>query len=460
VRILVAYLALLAISTLVATHAIRTILEIRLENRTEAALRQEVLEFHRQARARDPHTGRPFASLQALLDSYLVRNVPSDEEAMLAFLGGRLHRVARNQFPLDTLPPEKLGEWAQLSRGGRAKPLTGSLETDRGTGYYRALPLGRSPEAGAFVVAILPAAEFREIRALQWIGVAVTFAVLLVASVFAWLVVGRLVAPVRVLTEAARTISQPDRTGRIEARGTNEAAELVASFNAMLDRLEAAFRRQLEFVRDTSHELRDPLTVSRGHLEVLGPASEEQRQTVNLVLDELDRMARIVEDLQLLANAERPDFIRPEPVELGSFVRELALKATALAPRRWELDKVPEGTLVADRHRLTQAMLNLAHNAVQHTDRDGIVAIGASANVEEIRLWVRDTGTGIAAADRARIFDRFVRGSGSHGGHHGSGVGLAIVKALAEAHGGRVEVESRLGAGSKFTIVIPLKIGR
>ena len=131
-------------------------------------------------------------------------------------------------------------------------------------------------------------------------------AILLLASAGAWFIAGRALAPVRQLTDTARSISQSDLTQRVEVRGTGDAAEMARTFNAMLDRLETVFRSQREFVEDTSHELRDPLTICRGHLELLGEDPDEQRQTVALVTDELDRMTRTVDDLQLLADSEHP----------------------------------------------------------------------------------------------------------------------------------------------------------
>jgi signal transduction histidine kinase len=110
---------------------------------------------------------------------------------------------------------------------------------------------------------------------------------------------------------------------------------------------------------------------------------------------------------------------------------------------------------VADRHGLTEAVMNLAHNAVQHTEDGGAVALGTTIDADEVRLWVRDNGRGVPLSDQVRIFDRFTRGRDADRRYRGGGLGLAIVKALAEAHSGRVELESRLGGGSTFRIVIP-----
>jgi two-component system OmpR family sensor kinase len=457
-RILASYVILLAVSALVSTFAIRQILLIRLDDRVADAGQQEVLELDRLlAVGLDPATSKPFASPQRLFDVYLERNVPSNEEALVTFVDGKLHGSQLARFPLDQLPLEQLNDWAELSSAspGAAERVTGDFETELGKAHYRVRRVSLAEGTGAFVVAILPAAELEEISDLQTYGAGATLAVLLIASAVAWLIAGRALAPVRLLTETARSISQSDLTRRIEAYGAGDAAEMARSFNAMLDRLEAVFRSQRAFVQDASHELRDPLTICRGHLELLSDDPEEQQRTIPLVLGELDRMGRIVDDLQLLAEAEHPDFLRLDWIDLELFAHELADKASALASRQWALDAAAEGTLVADRDRLTEAVMNLAHNAVQHTVATDTIAIGTSLVEDEVRVWVRDTGGGIALSDQARIFERFTRGRDAHRRYRGGGLGLAIVRTIAEAHGGRVELESRLGEGATFTIVLP-----
>ena len=158
---------------------------------------------------------------------------------------------------------------------------------------------------------------------------------------------------------------------------------------------------------------------------------------------ELDRMSRMVDHLKLLTKVRQPGFLRPEPIELQRFTEELAGQASALAPRRWKLESAAGGTLVADRRRLVDAVMNLAHHAVQQTDQDEAVAIGTSLSDSEARFWVRDSGSGMSEPEQAKVFD------------NDRGLGLAIVRAIAEAHGGHVELESRPGSGSTFTIVLP-----
>jgi signal transduction histidine kinase len=261
------------------------------------------------------------------------------------------------------------------------------------------------------------------------------------------------------LTETARSISEADLTRRIEVHGDDEAAQMARSFNAMLDRLESVFASQREFVEDASHELRDPLTICRGYLELLPEDPVERKEAVVIVLDELDRMARIVDDLRLLAEAEQPDFLQLEVIDLGLLAQELLAKVGTLARRGWRLDDIEHGTVVADRHRMTEAVMNLAANAAQHTEEADTIAIGTSLSETAGHIWVRDTGTGISISDQERIFQRFARGRGAHRRSRGVGLGLAIVKAIAHAHGGHVELRSRYGEGSTFAMVIPRQGG-
>jgi two-component system OmpR family sensor kinase len=173
------------------------------------------------------------------------------------------------------------------------------------------------------------------------------------------------------------------------------------------------------------------------------------------VIDELDRMARIVADLLLLAKAEQPDFVQLEPVEIRDLTTELLMKSRALGDRDWRLDACASGSVSGDPQRLAQAVLNLARNAVEHTTPGAEVALGSSRHDGEVRLWVRDSGPGVDPADRDRIFERFARAGRGPRPSDGAGLGLAIARAVADGHAGRVELVSRPGAGATFTLVWP-----
>jgi signal transduction histidine kinase len=279
---------------------------------------------------------------------------------------------------------------------------------------------------------------------------------LLLAIGLAWLIAGRVLAPVRELEVTARSITESDLTSRLVVKGDDELARLAGTFNAMLDRVAGAFRAQRQFIDDAGHELRTPITVIRGHVELLGDDPAERAEVRAIIMDELDRMSRMVNDLLLLARAERPDFLRLAPVDIGACTAEVQAKAAALAERRWLNGGRADVVVVGDRQRLTQAWMQLAQNAVQHTSAGDTIELGSRVADGTLGLWVADSGPGVAVADREAIFHSFARPhDGSRSGEH-FGLGLPIVRAIAEAHHGRIAVLTSSAGGALFTIQIPL----
>jgi signal transduction histidine kinase len=331
-------------------------------------------------------------------------------------------------------------------------PTSGALDTELGETRFVAIPVSIGETSGVLVAASLTAAERDQVESAVRIAIGVSIVVLLLASLFIWLAAGRAIAPLNALSRTARQISETDFSSRIPVRGHDEIAVLGRTFNGMLDRLEVAFAAQKDFLSDVSHELRTPITVIRGHLETLGDSPAEREEAMAVIQDELDRMSRYVDDLLLLVKAPRPDFLRTGPIDLDLFTHDLFAKARSLGDRDWRLDGTGIGIVVADQQRLTQAMMNLAENAVAQTGPGDAIWLGSSHVGSTARLWVRDEGPGVDPADRERIFDRGERGNGEG---DGTGLGLSIVEAIAEAHGGWVELDSRPGLGSTFTIVIP-----
>jgi signal transduction histidine kinase len=202
---------------------------------------------------------------------------------------------------------------------------------------------------------------------LRWVRVPID----LRDTVDGYFVAGYLVT--RLLHWAAAQIGEDDLTRRIPVRHNDAIAALADQLNAMMERLRAAFATQRQFFDDASHELRTPITIIRGNLELLGDDPTERAEDIRLCLDELDRMSRIVDDLLLLAKSERPDFVRPEPVDLTELTSDLDAKVRALGERHWQLEAIGEGTVRVDPQRITQAMVQLAHNAVQHTKSGDVI---------------------------------------------------------------------------------------
>ena len=245
-----------------------------------------------------------------------------------------------------------------------------------------------------FVAAIFRDLEAEEVNTGVRAAIEVGLILLLLGSVIAWRVAEGVLRPVRAVTATARSISTADLTRRIPVVGNDEVSELSRTFNTMLDKLEEAFDTQQRFVDDAGHELRTPITVIRGHLELLDDDPIERQDTLALVDDELERMNRIVNDLLTLAKAERPDFLRFEPIDLATLTEEVHAKASALGLRDWQLAGVGRGIIVGDRQRLTQAMMQLAQNAVQHTTSGARIELGSRLQGAEASLWVADAGEG------------------------------------------------------------------
>jgi signal transduction histidine kinase len=452
-RIVALVVGLLILATALFVGVTYTVLDVRLENRIDADLEQEAAELRRLAGGRDPRTGLPFGSdVTRIFDVYFERNVPSRNEALIAIVGGETYLRSRPVVPyrLDR-DAALIAQWASLRR-----PERSGVDTPAGRVDYLAVPVTVGGQAeGVFVAALFRDRLQADYDATVLAAGATGLGVLLIGSLLAWRLAGRVVDPVTRLTTAARSISETDLTRRIPVEGHDEVAQQAATFNEMLDRLERAFQSQRQFIDDAGHELRTPLTVVLGNLELLPVEPEERSATIALMTDELERMSRIVRDLLLLAKREQADFLELGTVEMGGLTDELAAKASALAPREWRLESRGQGVVVADRQRLTQAVLQLAENAVAHVDSDSPLYLGSSVEHGTTRIWIRDEGKGISVADQSAIFERFRRAEGAPRSR-GSGLGLPIVKAIAEAHGGRVELESAPGRGAKFTIVIPV----
>ncbi len=310
-------------------------------------------------------------------------------------------------------------------------------------------------------LAIVGRAQHGIARAFVLAG-AVVLALALLAS---YLAGARVSAPLRRMAAIAARVDAGDLEPRMPtspSHGT-EVAVLAEAFNHMLDRLAEAFAGQRDFIADASHELRTPLTVIRGQLEVLAaqkdPSGPEVRRVERLVQAEITRISRLVDDLLILAQSERMDFLRTEVIDLGPFVEDLWDGLSLTASRRFEVAYVPDGSLRADPDRLAQALRNLARNAIEHTaDEQGVVRLEVQRiGPDRIRFAVVDDGPGIPVNQRERVFERFHRvDPGRSRREGGTGLGLAIVEAIARAHGGSVRAaEPSDGRGARLELVLP-----
>ncbi len=324
----------------------------------------------------------------------------------------------------------------------------------------------RSRVRNVVQVATSLGAAAEALRELLLILVAGLPALLVGALVGGWVFAGRALLPLDQVVEELRDLDADNLNARLpESRGTFEVQELARNFNALLGRLESAFRRVREFTADASHELRTPLTILRGEAEVAlrkERSADEYRAVLASGLEEVQRMGRIVEDLLLLAKGDLGEItVEKTPLDLAPFLRELGEQARALAAADGlDLTLVggPSAVVMADPLRLRQLFWNLLDNAVKYTPPGGKVFLSHGIlSPEWVRVTVKDTGIGIPAEHLPRIFERFYRVDKHRsraGG--GSGLGLAIGKWVAEAHGGRIEVRSKPGEGTSFLVHLPL----
>ncbi|MFP5298866.1 MAG: histidine kinase dimerization/phospho-acceptor domain-containing protein [Actinomycetota bacterium] len=322
------YVLALTLATAGSLLALRAILLNRMDERIQANLQQEVAELRRLARGTDPETGEPFeGKVRRIFDVFLQRNVPSVNETMLTIVDGEPYlRPSRDPHYRIDSDTELVALWTAADR-----PLSGRADTPAGGFDYLAVPMVvDGDKRGVFVVGEFREYEKAEVDDAVKIAALVSLVTLAIGSLLAWRLAEKILGRVRAVSDTAHAISGTDLDRRIDIVGNDEIAQLSQTFNEMLDRLQFAFDQQRAFVDDAGHELRTPITIIRGHLEVLGNDPLEQEETKALVLDELQRMGRIVDDLLTLAKAEKPDFLHPEPVDVSALSDDLYDKARAL----------------------------------------------------------------------------------------------------------------------------------
>ena len=468
--ILMWYVVLMGLFIAIAIPTIRYRLIAEVTERVEEDMREELEEFEEEliesllesnleADPKQTASERANTDISLAFDRFISTNEAEDDNYFIAIVDGSFYKTNASSMPKTIAPNSNLMQhWQQLE-----VEEEGEVETDNsqiGSILYKAEPIKTTEEViGVFVVVHFTAGERKEVINSFNTVVQVLLLAIALALVMAWLAAGRVLAPLRHFSQTLQSVSESDLSQRIQVKGQGELAQLSDTFNAMMDRIEDSFAIQRNFINDAGHELRTPITIIRGHLELMDEIDPQcQQETVELVIDELDRMTRLVEDLVILAKAERPDFLQIETIELSSFVTELFGKLQTLGERNWHLDnQIPLGKMTGDRQRITQAIVNLAINAVQHTEIDSLIVFGAKLEDNLVKFWIRDTGNGIPASEQERIFDRFARAKNSRRRSSGSGLGLSIVKAVVEAHGGAINLQSKLGIGSTFTLVFPLE---
>ena len=455
-RLMLSILAMSALALALAGGTVGVVQWAGIDAAADDSLRRGYQEFERRSQGTDPDTGLPFAAVEPLLVAAMRYRVPGPYESQFALVDGRPFGYSGGTRPVE-LEHEPAALAAIEGVPADAGVTVRDVATSVGTVRLAIIPVrvAGQPTSGTFVIARTVGAERAGLARSGLLYLGLGTLSLLVIGLVGWQVSGGLVRPLSLLRDATSHTSATDLGSRIPVTGNDDIADLTDNFNAMLDRLEESFLAQRQLLDDVGHELRTPITVIRGHLEVLDahdPAAVAATRA--LLLDETDRMNRLVEDLILLARVRQPDFVRPEPAELADVTDDAFAKARALGPRCWLLEEAGDATVRIDSQRLTQAWLQLAENAVKYSEPGSTIRMGSAVADGWVRFRVRDEGPGVPPAEQDRIFERFVRLDRTSG-VEGTGLGLTIVQAVARAHGGRVELASAPGAGSTFSIVVP-----
>ncbi len=414
-----------------------------------------------------------------LIRAYLSQQYPSDQLLLVGTADDSgtqftLSRYAAEDDPL--FPPTAR---SRIQRTGLS-PGEGSGVIDDDVRWRKATV--DSPAGPATLVVAINDAEARDETAdIARLLIYTSVGGLLLAALMAWIIAGQMLVPVRRIREAADTVTAEDLARRVPAAGPDEIVALADTVNAMLERVEDAYRTQREFLDDAGHELRTPLTVVQGNLDLLPDTPEERAESTRIMQDELSRMTRIVEDLLTLARADRPDFLRTTATDVTDLALDIEAKIEVVAEREWTLLPYAEGVAVLDPHRITQALIQFCSNAVRFTRSGDRIEIGcrvvepgaptvpadraegdvpAAPDGEDrsrrLLWWVRDHGAGIPAGQEESIFQRFHTARGQlRDGRGGTGLGLAIVSTIARAHRGRAFAFNARGGGAAFCIVIP-----
>jgi two-component system OmpR family sensor kinase/two-component system sensor histidine kinase BaeS len=299
--------------------------------------------------------------------------------------------------------------------------------------------------------------------AASWVA-ALIAAILLPAGIIVLVRYGfsRLIVPLSDLVQAADAVAAGDLSVRVEETGRGGLGRLAQSFNRMTSELERADRRRRNLTADVAHELRTPLHIIQGNLEgVLDGVYEPTDEHIRATLAETRSLGRLIEDLRVLSLAEAGELpLTREVVDVGDLLADVGTSFSGQAESQGVMLTVEPLSaplrVTADPGRLDQVLSNLVANALRPTPAGGQVALAARDRDDKVQIWVSDTGEGISEADLPYVFDRFWRGDRSRDRSAGqSGLGLAIARQLARAHGGELEVTSKPGTGATFTLMLP-----
>ena len=403
------------------------------------------------------------ASSAELIETYLSHEVPEANEVLVGVIDDRLVFQQLDQL---TRPQVDARGFSSMVRSiVIGQPTSGITD-----GVHWGKITIPSEEGMDYIVVLVSTEQvYADLNRQTLIFTGLGLISLAMAAAIAWVISSRIISPVREVASAAERISKSNLTTRVPVHGDDEVAQLARTFNHMMDRIDEAYRSQRQFIDDAGHELRTPITIVRGNLELLETSNPSERErSIELCLSELDRMTRMVNDLLTLAVAESADsdFLNIAEADLSQLTIDIDDKAHMLTNGRSEVVGIGEGQVSCDSARITEAVLEFVRNAAKYSPQDSPIHIATINDGQHARFTVTDFGAGVPEEQQEALFLRFHRGSLDNKEKHesdsvnvskGAGLGLSIVQAIAQAHGGRAFVKSTADEGATFGIEIPIE---
>jgi two-component system, OmpR family, sensor kinase len=438
---------------MIATFVLSAVLLLNdLSEKVDQRLNQEAQELYLLAdRAIDPVSGQSYTTATDILQLYIRRSVPDDLESIFVIVNGE---VVERSSGADVPRIDRDTEFIQFINSTQ-EPELATYQSGENLVRYISIPVVGSGDSGHLVAAIFLEQERQKVEALLTQLALLMLVALLSAVGAGWLVAGRLLMPLRQLREITRRVKDGTTDERITGfNPSQEIGGIASDFNSMLDRTASAFASQRRFVDDAGHELKTPLTIIRGHLDLLKLDPTEASASLTIVEDEVLRMTRIVQDLQTLTKSNQASFVQAHQVVPSEIVDEVFVKTAPLAERKWSMEAQDLSTMPLDRQRMVQALVQLVDNAIKHTSIGDAIVIGCRAIGDSLELYVGDSGPGIPEDSRVLVQERFARGAWTSQDIEGSGLGLAIVAAIAKGHDGEVFIRDSVLGGAEVGIML------
>ncbi|GAA3761203.1 ATP-binding protein [Microbacterium kribbense] len=475
-RILGAILAVACIGLSIVGGVTFIVQRERVLTAVSERLQNQVAALRTVAGTENPATGTPssgtatatedlsiddYSSVADYLHAAVARLVPARNEGSVAAIDG----VAR--YKPETLSGFDIsGDTALIARASKEALQAGTAVMGTATARHESLryiavpvTMAGDPAQGVYIRATDLDEELQPVTASMLTYALAALATLAAIGGVGWFVAGRLLSPIQSLRDTADSITLADLGTRAPAAGNDDISDLSRTVNSMLDRLEGSVDVQRQLLDDVRHELKTPITIVRGHLELMDAADPaDVASTRALGMAELDRMTRLVEDIDMLATVEGGEHFTMLEVDVAALTRRVGELVGVIPGHVWGVQAVADVRVQGDPDRLLQAWLQLADNAAKYTPVGSGIELGSIATHDEVRLWVCDHGQGIEPAVRHRIFRRFDRAGGKRS-VGGSGLGLAIVDAIVKAHNGTCEVTETPGGGATFTLRLPRRDG-